>query len=238
MSDIHALVGAYAVDALDDIERQQFERHLATCADCRDEVASLRDASSMLSGITLSPPPPSLRDRVMADISTVRPLPPEVPVRKEAPRRRRFPALVAAAAAVAVMGGGAVAITQPWHDDSSQQLTAAGRVLAASDAKTVGVELDGGTKAELVRSESKGQAVLVTHDMPAAPAGKVYQVWLQSDEGEMIPAGLMSGGSDAEVLLDGDAASATAAGITVEPAGGSTSPTSDPIVLFDFAQAT
>src|SRR3546814_3282671 len=78
----------------------------------------------------------------------------------------------------------------------------AGRVLAASDAKTVGVELDGGTKAELVRSESKGQAVLVTHDMPAAPAGKVYQVWLQSDEGEMIPAGLMSGGSDAEVLLE------------------------------------
>ena len=32
MSEIHALSGAYAVDALDDIERAQFERHLATCA--------------------------------------------------------------------------------------------------------------------------------------------------------------------------------------------------------------
>src|SRR3546814_17705555 len=113
MSDIHALVGAYAVDALDDIERQQFERHLATCADCRDEVASLRDASSMLSGITLSPPPPSLRDRVMADISPVRPPPPEVPVSKEAPRRSRFPALGPAAAAGAVVGGRAGAITPP-----------------------------------------------------------------------------------------------------------------------------
>ena len=42
MSDIHALSGAYAVDALDDIERAQFERHLAECPACRSEVDSLR----------------------------------------------------------------------------------------------------------------------------------------------------------------------------------------------------
>ena len=35
MSDIHALVGAYAVDALDDVERAAFERHLAECAACQ-----------------------------------------------------------------------------------------------------------------------------------------------------------------------------------------------------------
>ena len=39
--DIHALSGAYAVDALDDVERAEFERHLASCAACREEVASL-----------------------------------------------------------------------------------------------------------------------------------------------------------------------------------------------------
>ena len=33
MSDIHALSGAYAVDALDELERVGFERHLAGCAD-------------------------------------------------------------------------------------------------------------------------------------------------------------------------------------------------------------
>src|SRR3546814_10569100 len=79
MSDIHALVGAYAVDALDDIERQQFERHLATCADCRDEVASLRDASSMLSGIPLSPPPPSLRNRKTTRLQSRHSLLPRMP---------------------------------------------------------------------------------------------------------------------------------------------------------------
>ena len=47
-SDIHALSGAYAIDALDDIERAQFERHLAECAECRDEVDSLREAAGLL----------------------------------------------------------------------------------------------------------------------------------------------------------------------------------------------
>ena len=47
-NDIHALSGAYAVDALDDIERAGFERHLAECADCRAEVASLRETAALL----------------------------------------------------------------------------------------------------------------------------------------------------------------------------------------------
>ena len=48
MSDIHALSGAYAVDAVDDIERASFERHLASCPTCRAEVASLRETSALL----------------------------------------------------------------------------------------------------------------------------------------------------------------------------------------------
>jgi hypothetical protein len=40
--------------------------------------------------------------------------------------------------------------------------------------------------------------------------------------------------ADQTVVLDGVAATATGAGITVEPAGGSDHPTSDPIALFDF----
>jgi anti-sigma-K factor RskA len=43
-----------------------------------------------------------------------------------------------------------------------------------------------------------------------------------------------AGAADRPLLLAGDAATATAAGITVEPAGGSPAPTSEPIALFDF----
>ena len=76
-ADIHALSGAYAVDAVDDIERAEFERHLATCADCREEVASFR-ATATHSTLMSETPPERLREQVMRDIAKVRPLPPAV----------------------------------------------------------------------------------------------------------------------------------------------------------------
>ncbi|MER7072956.1 anti-sigma factor [Terrabacter sp. NPDC000476] len=74
--DIHALSGAYAVDALDDVERARFERHLTGCSACRAEVESLVAAAVELSVLTEVAPPPSLRAKVLADIANVRPLPP------------------------------------------------------------------------------------------------------------------------------------------------------------------
>ena len=58
-ADIHALSGAYAVDAVDDIERAEFERHLATCADCREEVAGFRATAEQLSACSWTRPRPS-----------------------------------------------------------------------------------------------------------------------------------------------------------------------------------
>ena len=53
----------------------------------------------------------------------------------------------------------------------------------------------------------------------------------------MVPAGLMPKAPDHKVLLKGDAAKATGVGITVEPEGGSKTPTSEPIALFDLGKA-
>jgi anti-sigma-K factor RskA len=253
MSEIHALSGAYAVDALDPAERMLFEQHLATCPDCRAEVDSLREAAAMLPETSLAEPPPGLRERLLADIATVRPLPPVVepiplPAQETAAdanvtslesRRRRFrPALVAAAAVVALIGAGVVA-SQPWNNDSSNQqtqLTAADRVLKDPDAQHVLKEFPDGATATVVRSEAEGKAVLMTSRMPSAPDGKVYELWLQKD-GVMVPAGLMPDKADQTVLLSGDANDATAVGITVEPAGGSDRPTSAPIALFKLEGA-
>jgi anti-sigma factor RsiW len=235
VSDIHALSGAYAIDALDERERELFEQHLADCPACRAEVISLREASAMLAETTYATPPPSVRDRVLADIGKVRPLP---PVRQQEPVRRRFPVGLAAAAAVlAVLGAGAV-ITQPWQDDTSKLPTAAEQVIQAADAERVSLQLDG-AEATLVRSVSKGAAVIVTNDMPPAPDGKVYELWLQRPGGNLVPAGLMPEGADNTVLLDGDASDAIGAGITVEPGpDGSGVPTTTPIAVFDLEQAT
>jgi anti-sigma factor RsiW len=242
-SDIHALVGAYAVDALDDLERAAFERHLAECPACQQEVAGLQEAAGLLGALSTTAPPPSLRDRVLADITTVRPLPPAVepPVvvtGAHAPggRSRFRPRLLVAAAAALIALGGAVTIAQPWEDESSQtQLTAAERVAAAEDAETFTKTLDNGAEATLVRSRSLNEAVLVTNDMPDAPDGSVYELWLVHDD-QMVPAGLMTGG-DHEIVLEGDPATANGFGITVEPDGGSDQPTSEPVTQIAFESA-
>ena len=79
MSDIHKLSGAYALDAVDDIERAAFERHLAECEDCRTEVASLRETTALLAESTAVTPPPSL-----ARLGALR----HLPGPPAAPRRR------------------------------------------------------------------------------------------------------------------------------------------------------
>ncbi|WP_134740427.1 anti-sigma factor [Nocardioides sp. 503] len=251
-SDIHALSGAYAVDALDDIERAQFERHLAECEACRAEVRSLREATAMLAEAVQQEPPAGLRERVLAGIDTVRPLPP-LPAQvdpvapaavvpeplaatgSDLPRRRRFSLLVAAAAVAAMVGVGGVVAWQPWSDDTSQgSLSAADRVLRAPDAESWEQRMDGGAKVTLTRSEQLNRAVVTAEGMPALSDEQVYELWLQHD-GEMVPAGVMSGESGT-LLLEGDPSTAEAAGITIEPAGGSEEPTSAPIMTFPFEQ--
>jgi anti-sigma-K factor RskA len=221
MSDIHALSGAYAVDALDDIERAAFERHLTECAECRAEVASLREAASLLGETEATEPPAALRDRVLAGISTVRPLPPAVepPAPRRHGRRLRLASLAAAAAVIAALGVGG-AVWHPWTDQHSDSQNVADTVFSATD----------------VHSDTVGRAVLVTRKMPPPPSGKVYQLWLQQPGQGMVSAGVMPVKPDQTVILKGDAATATAAGITVEPEGGSSKPTTAPIALFDFGR--
>ena len=258
-ADIHGLVGAYAVDAIDEQERSDFELHLAECPECQAEVASLRAAAAQLSLMSETAPPSSMRDSVLAGIRTVRPLPPleaqspgqvasgpvggtsptaDAPhptatnVLTFRPRRRVTTWLATAAAAAALLIGG---ITwSPWDNTSKEPVTAT-QVLQAKDAQRFERTI-GGAKATIVRSASLGTAVIVADNMPAAPDGKDFQVWLNQPNKGMVSAGLMPHGSAPTVtmVLSGDAATATAAGITVEPAGGSTSPTTAPVALFAF----
>jgi len=257
--DIHSLSGAYAVDAVDDVERARFEAHLAGCAQCQTEVGSLRAAAAELSLETLATPPPALRVSVLRGISSVRPLPPRVPLEEasatelvadsarvspakaaepaslESRRARRAPLRqwLAGVAAAAVLATGGL-VWHPWSSDpGAVQLTATQQVLQAKDAQRFEQKV-GGATATIVRSASLKKAVIVTANMPAAPAGKVYELWLQQGSA-MVKAGFMPIGPTNTVLLDGDAATAAGAGITVEPAGGSDTPTLPPVALITFA---
>lgn len=239
-SDVHKLTGAYAVDALDDLERARFEQHLATCEDCRAEVAELRETAALMSDIVAATPPASLRESVLTGITQVRPLAPEVPAATSVPeasvgRRAWAPFLVAAALALFI-GVGAL-IVQPWTDDVPR-LTAAEQVIQADDAQEVFLDLGEAGRATVTRSKSQDRAVITTEDMVAAPDGKDYELWLMSPDGVFTSAGLMPDAPDQTLVLEGAAADAAAVGITVEPDGGSRKPTTEPIALFDLTEAT
>jgi anti-sigma-K factor RskA len=259
---LHALSGAYVVDALDDDERATFEAHLPGCLDCQREVASLREATTLLADESALAPPPALRSSVLAGIKNIRPLAPEtgrhgaeddepasaestegestkgesatvLPFRPRGSRMARM--LVAAAAVVAIAGG---AVYQPWNDNNppSANLSAVDQVLSAADAQKVSLSFKDGSSATVYRSITKGKAVLLTDGMALPPNGKAYEVWLQDSKGTMLPAGMMKPQGDNKMLLEGDAAKATAVGITVEPQGGSKAPTTEPIALFDLGK--
>jgi anti-sigma-K factor RskA len=232
MSDMHKLTGAYAVDALDDLERARFEQHLSECEDCRAEVRELRETAALLAEATAVAAPVSLRESVLSGISQVRPLPPVVPAAATTSVRRRLPLLVAAAL-VLIAGLGAV-VWQPWSDEVPQ-LTAAEQVLQAEDAEKVFLDLGEAGRATVVRSKAEDRAVITTEDMVPAPDGKDYELWFMSPDEEFVPAGLMPDDPDQTVVLEGSAAEAVAVGITVEPDGGSDEPSSAPIALFELA---
>ena len=246
MSDIHALSGAYAVDALDDDERQHFEQHLAVCPECRAEVASFCETAALIAETQTQTPPSSLRASVLAGIASTRPLPPEAPEESQdstpnpgggAPaavvtplRRRTFPMLVAASVALILLavGGG---LLYRANTGGSTSTNLADQVLNAQDAVRVTEPVTGGGELTLVRSDSLKRAVLVGSDVPPPKAGTTYQMWLQQPGQGMVSAGLMPDAAEPTVLT-GDAATATAAAVSVEPETGSAKPTSDPIALF------
>jgi anti-sigma-K factor RskA len=268
--DIHSISGAYVVDAVDDVERAQFDEHLQSCPPCKREVKGLQRAVVELSQVTPVSPPASLRASVLLAISQVRPLPPvmdssandddntALPGHTAAPgptrapttsldtrrglraeqqqRARRDPArwlIGVAAAALLVIGGVAWHPWSPGQGQNIPQLTATQQVLQAKDAQPFEKKV-GSSTVKVVRSKSLKKAVMVTANLPAIPAGKVYELWLLQGQ-TMVKAGFVPRAPSSTVLLQGDAATAAAAGITVEPAGGSLKPSQSPVAVVGFA---
>lgn len=245
-ADLHTLTGAYALHALEPAERAEFERHLAACPACAQEVGELTATAARLGQAVGVTPPAALKERVLRQIATERQDPPRVARPSHAGggtgRRRtlsRF-ALAACLAVAAAAGGIAVwqhqeaTEAQGQAQASQRRSDALASVLGAPDATLTAGRLSNGASGTVVVSRGHDMAAFIASGLPEAPAGKVYQLWYE-DGGKMRAAGLLAprNGSDA-VLMAGPVAKASGMGITVEPAGGSRQPTTDPLALLRF----
>src|SRR6185369_3274116 len=204
-SEPHDLVAAYAMDALDADEEREFERHLASCERCREELASLREAAAGLAYGAVGPtPPPELKQRILAEAKAERPN--VIPF----PQRRRWTAPIAAAAAFAL----GVGVWATAHPKSSDPLAA---VLAKPGAKVVAL----GGKGTMAWAPDGSAALALT--VPRAPEGKTYEAWVIRN-GKAAPAGLFSG--SAVFRIDRPVPRGAVVGVTLERAGGVNAPTS------------
>ncbi|WP_209750956.1 MULTISPECIES: anti-sigma factor [unclassified Arthrobacter] len=139
--------------------------------------------------------------------------------RRRAPGLRNWLVGVAAAAVIALGGVGVGAYVANQNDPLNQ-------VLQAQDVREATVDVSGGGTATVAISTSKDAVVVKMNGVPAPPAGKVYQMWLIPKDGSApVSQGLMDAEALSKPAVVKGIHSAAALGITVEPVGGSASPT-------------
>jgi anti-sigma-K factor RskA len=201
-------VGAYLLGALNDLERQSFERHLRGCGECQEELARLRPAADALPASVQQFEPPARLKAALMEVVEREARPTELP-------RRRFtrPLAVAAVLLLGLVVGFGVA--QLGGDET--------RTVAATVDKAM--PQAGGTL-----DIEDGNATLELHDMPELRGPRVYQVWLQHGD-QLMPARTFEVGAagTGRVQLRG-VEDADGVYVTREARGGAQVPSEDPIV--------
>jgi anti-sigma-K factor RskA len=204
-------VGAYLLGALNDLERQAFERHLTGCSECQEEVERLRPAAEALPGSVVQlQPPPGLKRRLMAEVEGD-----VAPTLRGWLPRLRGPRLAFAAAALVLGLAIGFGVAQLGGDDT--------RTVAVTVAKAMP---DAGGTLEV----EGDNATLRLHDMPELGSSRVYQVWLQRGE-KLVPARTFEVGSNGRGDVDvPNVNDAQGVYVTREARGGAQVPSEDPIV--------
>jgi anti-sigma-K factor RskA len=242
----------YALGSLSGEEQTALQKHLEGCASCRRELEHLRGDMALMAVSTGGPTPPQrARQRLLAAVAR-EPRAGVASTPASLPARRGFwvmvPWFAAAALAIAAFWfwrqsdqlSLRVAELERHSVEQQAQLQQAKEVVAtltATDAMVVPVAAPNTPpqpqgKAIYVRDKSR--LIFVASNMPALPPQKAYELWLIPVQGAPIPAGVFKPDARGSAIVIHPplpaGLQAKAFAITVEPEGGSSTPTM-PIVM-------
>jgi len=239
--EVHSLTGAYVCHALEPAEREAFERHLAQCPVCVQEVAELRETAALLASAAAETPPARLKAAVDARIAVTRQIPPIIAsagagdTAAAQPRRRWFTALgwglAAGLAVVVAVLGVRLNDQQNQIDQANQRSTAITTLLSAPDVHANSVSVTTGGNGRVLVSRSRDEAAITVSGLTKLPPGRAYQLWMMGPSGARS-GGLVPVGSEAyDSVLAHGLGDAQTIGLTVEPSGGSAQPTTTPVMV-------
>ncbi len=243
--EIEALIPAYGMGMTDADETRQVEAFLRDNPVWQQEVESYRELESNLLGdLPQIDPPAYLLGQILQNITEPTPEPQkEIPLKPPpiiSARNRWF--LAAVAGLISILGFMALLYTdlREQHASLSMQSTAQVALLQrASRDELISFRLestdvqDEGRGGVILCNPDERVGVLRTWRFPPLEADQVYQVWLLQGE-ERFNGGIFQVDADGRselILYTPDVMGEyNYIGITVEPAGGSHAPTSNPVV--------
>lgn len=231
-TELQELLGAYALDAVDEAERHAVEDHLENCRQCRAEVSDHREVAALM-GSGWVPAPEGLWGRIAGSLEETPPAMRPVVSIEQARERRRRPSLTGPLRAVAAIGVAAAVVlvaalgyvivdTQDRVDDVASSLEGDVARTAEAAARETGartIELksvSGALTAEAVLLRD-GTGYLVNANLPKLPDDRTYQLWAVVGQNKISVGVLGPRAGPVAFHTSGDVA---ALAITEEVAGG------------------
>lgn len=233
----------YALGALETADKSEIEEHLRTgCPACSSGIRSAAAFAGVLATMPEQVQPPSrLRRRVLASVGI----------------GQSSRGWIAACAALSVALAAAVVWLGRENRDRDIALAEARDEIRHSAADLAAAQsalqfLGEPATRQVVFGQGKPQpprgsvfvnpqrgVLLIASNLPPAPSGKTYELWLIPRKGAPQPAGLFQSNpqGSAMYLRPGavDMAATGAVAVTLEPAGGSNAPTATPVIVAPFA---
>ena len=238
----------YALGSLESDERASLEKHLDECASCRRELDQLRGDAAVLALTASGPQPPARAKTRMIDAIAKEP--------RTQPEKRRVHwwGVVGWLAAAVMIVAVATVLRQNARLKSSvvqsagmlekqrldlDQARRISDLLKAPDATSyevlpVSLKTPPPPAGKAIYSRQQNGLVFVASNLHALPSEKTYELWLVPTQGAPIPSGTFKPDARGSAVVINPplpaGVEAKAFAITIEPDGGSRTPT-PPIIM-------
>jgi hypothetical protein len=233
-----------ALGVLPTAEAAAVQGHVASCEICRNELDEMTRVARLLPlAVEDIEPESTMKDAVFARIAGEQKVIPIAATRRASAGRVSWVGAIAASIIgfLAIGGVGGFLLRGDGNNDALERNVA----LQTSILDSAGrgdLKLSRGQSGEqrvaLLRAPGSNEAYAWVDGMPPLPAGKAYQAWFTKDGKSFEPSSVFTTSEGGTILpaagnIDGYAAM----GLTIEDAGGASTPTQAPFMTLDLSKS-